>query len=148
MTAALWLEKEILAVFPGEVEEAYGLAVDVGSTTVAGYLCSLDGAIVASESLMNPQVAYGEDVIARITYAMDHPDGLEKLKGALIECLNRLIRAVTAGSLTPDAILEMTVVGNTAMHHILLGIDPRPWGSPRSRRPSTAPSTSRRATSG
>ena len=129
-TAALWLEKEILAVFPGEVEEAYGLAIDVGSTTVAGYLCSLrTGAIVAAESLMNPQVAFGEDVIARITYAMDHPGGLEKLRVAIIDSLNCLIRAVTAtAGLAPAHILEMTVVGNTAMHHILLGIDPRALG--------------------
>ena len=130
VTAALWQEKEILAVFPGEVEEVYGLAVDVGSTTVAGYLCSLrTGKIIASESLMNPQVAYGEDVIARITYAMDHPDGLEKLRGAIIDCLNRLIRTATAvAGLTPAHILEVTAVGNTAMHHILLGIDPRALG--------------------
>jgi uncharacterized 2Fe-2S/4Fe-4S cluster protein (DUF4445 family) len=130
VTAALWQEKEILAVFPGEVEEAYGLAVDVGSTTVAGYLCSLrTGKIIASESLMNPQVAYGEDVIARITYAMNHSDGLEKLRGAIIDCLNRLIRTATAAAgLTPTHILEVTAVGNTAMHHILLGIDPRALG--------------------
>ena len=130
VTAALWLEKEILAVFPGEVEETYGLAVDVGSTTVAGYLCNLrTGAIVASESLMNPQVAYGEDVIARITYAAEHPDGLEKLRGAIVDCLNRLIRTVTsAAGLALDDILEVTVVGNTAMHHILLGIDPGSLG--------------------
>jgi uncharacterized 2Fe-2S/4Fe-4S cluster protein (DUF4445 family) len=130
VTAALWLEKEILAVFPGEVTEAYGLAVDIGSTTVAGYLCSLrTGAIVASESLMNPQVAYGEDVIARITYAADHPAGLETLRGAIVDGLNLLIRTVsgTAG-LAPAQILEVTVVGNTAMHHLLLGIDPHALG--------------------
>jgi uncharacterized 2Fe-2S/4Fe-4S cluster protein (DUF4445 family) len=130
VTVALWLEKEILAVFPGEVGEAYGLAVDIGSTTVAGYLCNLrTGAIVAAESLMNPQVAYGEDVIARITYAIDHPDGLEKLRGAIIDCLNRLIGTITAAAgLAPAHILEATVVGNTAMHHIFLGIDPAPLG--------------------
>ena len=68
------MEREIIAVFPGEVEEAYGLAIDVGSTTVAGYLCSLrTGRIIATGSLMNPQVAYGEDVMSRITYVMEHP---------------------------------------------------------------------------
>jgi len=127
-TAALWMEKEILAVFPGEAPDAYGLAIDVGSTTVAGYLCSLGtGRIVAAESLMNPQVAYGEDVMSRITYVMDYPaDGLEKLKGAIIDCLNRLILNITAaGGIAPADILEITLVGNTAMHHLLLGIDPR-----------------------
>ena len=132
VTAALRMEREILAVFPGAVEEAYGLAIDVGSTTLAAYLCSLrDGRIIATESLMNPQITYGEDVIARITYVTDHPDdGLEKLRGAIIDGLNRLIRAVAAsGGLTPAHILEMTIVGNTAMHHLLLGIDPRSLGA-------------------
>ena len=79
---------------------------------------------------MNPQVAYGEDVIARITYAADHPDGLETLRGTIIDCLNRLIRTVAAGSrpYPRTTILEVTVVGNTAMHHIFLGIDPRALG--------------------
>lgn len=131
VTAALWMEREIIALFPGEVRESYGLAVDVGSTTVAGYLCNLrSGAVIATESLMNPQVAYGEDVIARITYVIDHPSaGLEKLKGVIIDSLNRLIRGVTAqAGLSPADILEVTMVGNTAMHHLLLGIDPRNLG--------------------
>ena len=131
VTAALWMEREILAVFPGEVEETYGLAIDVGSTTVAAYLCSLQtGRIIATGSLMNPQVAYGEDVMSRITYTMDHPaDGLEKLRGAIIDGLNLVIRNVTAErKLIPADILEATLVGNTAMHHILLGIDPRTLG--------------------
>ncbi len=131
VTIALWMEKEILAVFPQEVDEVYGLAVDVGSTTLAAYLCSLStGSLVATDSLMNPQIAYGEDVMSRIAYVMNHPaDGLETLKDALIESLNRLIGSVAAkGGIAPDAILELTFVGNTAMHHILLGIDPRPLG--------------------
>jgi uncharacterized 2Fe-2S/4Fe-4S cluster protein (DUF4445 family) len=130
VTAAIRMEREILAVFPGEVEEAYGLAVDVGSTTVAGYLCSLrTGRIIGTESLMNPQVTYGEDVIARITFTMDRPDGMEKMQGAIIGCLNLLIRTVTGNAgLAPADILEITLVGNTAMHHLLLGIDPRALG--------------------
>jgi uncharacterized 2Fe-2S/4Fe-4S cluster protein (DUF4445 family) len=130
VTAALRMEREILAVFPGEVKEAFGLAVDIGTTTVAGYLCSLTtGKIIACGSLMNPQVAYGEDVISRITYATEHADGLEKLRGAIIECLNDLIRTVTGDHcLSPADILEITLVGNTAMHHLFLGIDPLPLG--------------------
>lgn len=130
VTAAIRMEREILAVFPGKVEEVFGLAIDVGSTTVAGYLCSLrTGRIIGTESLMNPQVTYGEDVIARITYTMDHPDGMEKMRGAIIDCLNLLIRTVTGNAgLAPADILEITLVGNTAMHHLLLGIDPRALG--------------------
>ncbi len=124
------MEREILAVFPGEVEEAYGLAIDVGSTTVAGYLCSLEPAgLIGTESLMNPQVTYGDDVIARITYVMDHPDGMKKMRGAIIDGLNHLIRTVTGDhGLSPADILEITLVGNTVMHHLFLGIDPRALG--------------------
>ena len=130
VTAAVLLEREILAVFPGEVEETYGLAIDVGSTTVAGYLCSLrTGRIIGAESLMNPQVIYGDDVIARITYVMDNPDGMKKMRGAIIEGLNLLIRTVTGDhGLSPADILEITLVGNTVMHHLFLGIDPRALG--------------------
>lgn len=130
VTAAVRMEAEILAVFPGEVEENFGLAVDLGTTTVAGYLCSLKtGKVIATQSIMNPQVAFGEDVISRITYAMDHPDGLEKLQGAILEGVNGLIRTVTADAgLTPADLIDMTLVGNTAMHHLFLGIDPGPLG--------------------
>ncbi len=130
VTAAVRMEKEILAVFPGEVEEAYGLAVDVGSTTVAGYLCSLrTGRIVGTESFMNPQITFGDDVIARISYVMDNPDGMDKMRGVIIDGLNHLLRTVTGDhDLSPADILEITIVGNTVMHHLLLGIDPRALG--------------------
>ena len=130
VTAAIRMEREILAVFPGEVEETYGLAIDVGSTTVAGYLCSLKtGKLIGTGSLMNPQVTYGDDVIARITYVMDQPDGMKKMRGAIIDCLNDLIRTVTADhGLSPADILEITLVGNTVMHHLFLGIDPHALG--------------------
>ena len=130
VTAAIRMEREILAVFPGEVEESYGLAIDVGSTTVAGYLCSLKtGKLIATGSLMNPQVTYGDDVIARISYVMDNPDGMKKMRGSIIDALNHLIRIVTGDhGLSPADILEITLVGNTAMHHLFLGIDPRALG--------------------
>jgi len=130
VTAAVRMEREILAVMEGAGREIYGLAVDVGSTTVAGYLCSLTtGRIIGTGSLMNPQVQYGDDVIARITYVIDHPDGMDKMRGAIIDALNHLIRTVAReNGLSPDAILEMTMVGNTAMHHLFLGADPRALG--------------------
>lgn len=130
ITAALWMEREIVAVFPGEMEEAYGLAIDIGSTTVAAYLCSLTtDKVIATGSLMNPQVVYGDDVMARITYVMEHPNGLETLRRSIVSSLNDLIRIVTKNAgLSPADILEITVVGNTAMHHIFLGLDPKPLG--------------------
>jgi uncharacterized 2Fe-2S/4Fe-4S cluster protein (DUF4445 family) len=127
VTAAIWMEREILAVFPGQLEEAYGLAIDVGSTTVAGYLCSLKtGKLIGTESFMNPQITFGDDVISRITYVIDNPDGMKKMRGAIIDGLNHLIRTVTGDhGLSPADILEITIVGNTVMHHLFLGIDPR-----------------------
>jgi len=127
VTAAIRMEREILAIFPGQVEEAYGLAIDVGSTTVAGYLCSLKtGNLIGTESFMNPQITFGDDVISRITYVIDNPDGMKKMRGAIIDGLNQLIRTVTGDhGLSPTDILEITIVGNTVMHHLFLGIDPR-----------------------
>jgi uncharacterized 2Fe-2S/4Fe-4S cluster protein (DUF4445 family) len=76
--------------------------------------------------MMNPQVVYGEDVMSRITYTVTHEDGLEKVHQSIIDALNQLIGAVAKRSgLSSDDILELTIVGNTAMHHLLLKIDPR-----------------------
>ena len=131
VTVATWMEKEILDVKPGNVVDAYGLAIDIGTTTVAGYLCNLrDGKLMATNSMMNPQVTYGEDVMSRITYAMTHlPDGLEKLHQTIIDGLNQMIEAITGEcGLSPQEVLELTMVGNTAMHHLLLKIDPEYLG--------------------
>ncbi|MDP6346847.1 MAG: ASKHA domain-containing protein [Dehalococcoidia bacterium] len=131
VTLTLWQDIEIVAVWPGRVDSCYGLAVDIGTTTVAAYLCRLgNGEVVAADSMMNPQMAMGEDVMSRITYAMSHPDGgLERMRRALVEGLNKLVRSITGSvKLTPRDILEVALVGNTAMHHILLGIDPQHLG--------------------
>jgi uncharacterized 2Fe-2S/4Fe-4S cluster protein (DUF4445 family) len=131
VTAMVWMDREIIDVLPGRIEDFYGIAVDIGTTTVAAYLCSLrTGRVLSSGSLMNPQVAYGEDVMARITYAMVNPEeGLKRLREAIINGLNSLVQsAAEAARVSPQAILEMTVVGNTAMHHIFLGIDTQPLG--------------------
>ena len=132
VTAAVWKDQEIIRLYPGCVEESWGLAVDVGTTTVAAYLCSLKtGKIHATESMMNPQVTYGEDVMSRITYAKDHPDsGLEKMRTQLISGLNDMIaKMVDRQGIAGDDILDMTLVGNTAMHHILLQINPEYIGA-------------------
>lgn len=131
VTAMVWMDREIIDLQPGKVEDCYGAAVDIGTTTVAVYLCNLrTGRVVAAGSMMNPQVAYGEDVMSRITYAMVNPqEGLKRLQGAIVNGLNSLIQSTAqAAQISPRTILEMTVVGNTAMHHIFLGIDPHPLG--------------------
>ena len=131
VTVAIWMEKEILDINPGMIEDAYGLAIDIGTTTVAAYLCNLrNGEIVATESMMNPQMSCGEDVMSRITYTVAHPgDGLERMHGLIIDGLNQLSRAVTEKAhLVPEDILELAVVGNTVMHHLLLKVDPQYLG--------------------
>ncbi len=130
ITVSVWMGREIIKVEPGFVESSYGLAVDIGTTTVVGYLCDLNtGKVVNTESMMNPQVPYGEDVMSRITYAMMNPDGLEKMQKAIIDGLNEIIERVSSdlrvnGKNDGDAILDMTLVFNTAMHHIFLGFNP------------------------
>jgi uncharacterized 2Fe-2S/4Fe-4S cluster protein (DUF4445 family) len=130
VTVSVWENREIVDVEVSEVKVGYGLAVDIGTTTVAGYLCELTtGEILATESMMNPQVAYGEDVMSRIGYASKEKDGLGKINDAIIKGLNQIIRDITkkTGIKTAD-IIDMVVVGNTCMHHLFLKIDPRNLG--------------------
>jgi uncharacterized 2Fe-2S/4Fe-4S cluster protein (DUF4445 family) len=126
VTVTLWQDRQVIDVQPGYEEGVYGLAVDIGSTTVAGYLCDLrTGQLLATEATMNPQVTYGEDLMSRVSYAMLHRDGLDKMNAAIIETLNALAkRAAKAADIRARQIYEMVVVGNTTMIHILLGISP------------------------
>ena len=93
VTVTVWQDKEVVRVQPGYMEKSYGAAVDIGSTTIALYLCDLaTGEIMAAESEMNPQIVYGEDVMSRIQYTISEPDGLEKLHKAVIGTLNQLLK--------------------------------------------------------
>ncbi|OGO27095.1 MAG: ferredoxin [Chloroflexi bacterium RBG_16_52_11] len=126
VTVALWQDREVIDIRPGYVEGVYGLAVDIGSTTVAGYLCDLrTGELLATESMMNPQVSFGEDLMSRISYSMTHADGLDKMQTAILETLNRLAaNAAREAGIRARDIYEAVLVGNTTMMHIFLGIDP------------------------
>ncbi len=130
ISVTVWMDREVIKVEPGFVENCYGLAVDVGTTTVVGYLSDLStGRVVNTESMMNPQVPYGEDVMSRITYAMSNPDGLEIMQKAILDGLNQIIRNVVSeikddGPEPGHAIDDLTIVFNTAMHHIFLGLNP------------------------
>ncbi len=127
VTVSIWQGREVIKVESGFAEYSLGLAVDVGTTTVAGYLCDLDsGLVLASESMMNPQTPYGDDVMARITYAMTNDTGLETMHKAIIEGLNTIVARVceTAGY-QPNEIVETVLVGNTCMDHIFLNIYPK-----------------------
>ncbi|MBM9595574.1 ASKHA domain-containing protein [Roseitranquillus sediminis] len=121
----------ILDVWPGFREgPLYGLAVDVGSTTVAAHLCALDdGRVVASAGIMNPQIRFGEDLMSRVSYAMMNPGGAEAMTTAIREALDRLAAELEAEAGVPsDAVVEAVIVCNPVMHHLLLGLDPTPLG--------------------
>jgi len=166
ITVSIWNNKEIIRIRPGKEEKAYGLAIDVGTTTVAGYFCDLTTMeVVDTVSMMNPQCKYGEDVMARITYHMTTEDGLKKMSDDIIEGLNELIQKAVEAThpkkkkkkkkkeeeensdkstgiiedgefmeiveegkeylrLSVDDIEDITIGFNTAMHHILLGLNP------------------------
>ncbi|MDA8077410.1 MAG: ASKHA domain-containing protein [Nitrospiraceae bacterium] len=131
VTVTVWQKAEIIRVEAGKVETNIGLAVDIGTTTCAGYLTDLNtGEVIATESMMNPQVRYGEDVMSRITYCMlNEETGLRELQQTIIEGLNAMAKQAShKAGFTPEDISEMTLVGNTAMHHILLGINPEHMG--------------------
>ncbi len=156
VTVSVWNDKEIIRTKPGVHTDSYGIAIDVGTTTCAAYLCNLQTMeVIGTSSLMNPQCKYGEDVMARITFHMTTPDGLQRMSDDIIEGINDLInKAVTAthpekkkvrkkkGETGPDEyrevieedktylrlemedIEDITIGFNTAMHHILLGLNP------------------------
>ena len=160
VTVSVWMNQEIIRVRPGKCENSYGLAIDVGTTTVAGYFCNLNTMeVLDTISLMNPQCKYGEDVMSRITYHMMNPDGLERMNNDIIEGLNWLIdqaievthppkkkkkkkkgeegpeewvevpeEGKTYLRLTREDLEDITLGGNTAMHHILLNLDPEHMG--------------------
>ena len=126
VTVAVHAGTQLIGVWPGFHERAYGLAVDVGSTTIAAHLCDLEsGEVVASSGSMNPQIRFGEDLMSRVSYAMMHPGGAAQMTQAVRSALNALATEVArAAKLSVSDILEMTMVGNPIMHHLLLGIDP------------------------
>ena len=126
--------EEVVAVWPGYVDRVYGIAVDIGSTTIAGHLCDLlTGEILSSAGRMNPQIRFGEDLMSRVSYVMMNPGGERNLTVAVRRALNELIAelcrdAATDGVVTADEVLEIVLVGNPIMHHIVAGIDPTPLG--------------------
>jgi uncharacterized 2Fe-2S/4Fe-4S cluster protein (DUF4445 family) len=126
VTVAVHDGSRIIGVWPGFHERALGLAVDVGSTTIAAHLCDLEsGEVVASTGTMNPQIRFGEDLMSRVSYAMMHPGGAQQMTDAVRVALNTLAADVAReANASPQDILEVTIVGNPIMHHLVLGIDP------------------------
>ncbi|MFW6119194.1 MAG: ASKHA domain-containing protein [Planctomycetota bacterium] len=123
---------EIQWVEPGDTtRDLWGVAFDIGTTTVVGTLMNLANrdraGSVAVAARTNPQIHFGDDVVSRISYVEKNSDGLEKLRRRLVTCLNEIIiELCEAADIEADAIYEITAVGNTTMAHIFLGIDPTP----------------------
>lgn len=145
VTVSVWNDREVIRIRSGKVEHAYGLAIDIGTTTVAGYVCDLTTMeVIDTVTLMNPQCKYGEDVMARIAFHVTTEDGLTRMSDDIIEGLNWLIDEAVKNThppkkkgqgdktylrLSKEDIEDITIVGNTAMHHILLKLNPKFLGS-------------------
>jgi len=120
----------IVSIYPGLKNEAYGIACDIGSTTIAMHLVSLlSGQTIASSGAPNPQIRFGEDLMSRVSYVMMNPEGREAMTTAVRAALNSLIENVCTEALVePKDILDLVFVGNPIMHHLFLGIDPTELG--------------------
>jgi len=131
VTVAVRDGQRIVAIWAGFTDKVYGAAVDVGSTTIAVQLCDLSsGEVLASTGAMNPQIRYGEDLMSRISYAMQNPGGAAQMTAAVRSAIDGLLQTVIAGAgIDSTRVLELTLVGNPVMHHLLLGLDPAPLGS-------------------
>jgi uncharacterized 2Fe-2S/4Fe-4S cluster protein (DUF4445 family) len=126
VTVAVHAESRIIGIWPGFHEQVFGLAVDVGSTTIAAHLCDLEsGEVVASTGSMNPQIRFGEDLMSRVSYSMMNPGGAQQMTEAVHAALDALaVEVAREAGVAVNDILELTLVGNPIMHHLLLGIDP------------------------
>lgn len=126
VTVAVHNDDKIIAVWPGYRDKAYGIAFDVGSTTIAAHLCDLSsGEVRASVGIMNPQIRFGEDLMSRVSYIMMNPGGEQEMTHAVRAAVNGLAAdAAREAGIDVADILEATFVGNPIMHHLLLGINP------------------------
>jgi len=130
ITAAVHRGQVLTTAWPGFHDRAYGVAVDIGSTTIAAHLCDLaSGAVITSAGAMNPQIRFGEDLMSRVSYVMMNPGGDREMTAAVRQAIDGLIAEVAKeADIEGEDILNATFVGNPIMHHLLLGIDPTELG--------------------
>ena len=126
VTVAVFDGHEVIAIWPGFKDRVMGLAVDVGSTTIAAHLCDLaSGNVLASSGMMNPQIRFGEDLMSRVSYVMMYPDGVVQMTDAVRSAICTLVDEVCLeAEVDAHDILDSTFVGNPVMHHLLLGLSP------------------------
>ncbi|MBV8664214.1 MAG: DUF4445 domain-containing protein, partial [Hyphomicrobiales bacterium] len=130
VTVALREGRDIVAILPGFRDRAFGVAFDIGSTTIAAHLCDLaTGDVLASAGAMNPQIRFGEDLMSRVSYVMMNPGGEVELTRAVRAAMDALIGELAReANVERTEIFEATVVGNPIMHHLFLGLDPTELG--------------------
>jgi len=131
VTVAVRNNERIVAIWPGLKEQLFGIAVDVGSTTIAAHLCDLtSGEVLASAGVMNPQIRFGEDLMSRVSYIMMNDGGEVDLISSVRKAINELVADVVeqAGQ-KPADVMEMTIVGNPIMQHLVLGLNPVELGT-------------------
>lgn len=127
INVALLNDNKIIRVTSAEYSDLYGFAIDVGTTTVAVYLCDLaKGEVVQTGSMMNPQISYGDDVLSRISHCQENEGGVEHLRKILLDGLNDLTGdLMNKENIEKEAVVDTVVVFNTVMQHIALGISPK-----------------------
>jgi len=128
VTSVIWNDEKLVAVEPGDTTDTlYGFAVDIGTSKLVGYLVNLQtGETVEIVSVENPQTSHGEDVMTRISYTVEGEKNLLRLQKLVIGAINSLMRqACASAGISTKNIYELTIVGNTAMHHFFLGIQPK-----------------------
>ncbi len=130
MTLAVYEKTRVIAIWAGEQKQSYGLAIDIGSTTIAGHLCDLkNGKVLATGGMMNPQIRFGEDLMSRVSYSMMNPGGDLEMTEAVRGGINQLIdQLLSQTGVERDKLLDAVLVSNPVMHHLFLGIDPLELG--------------------
>lgn len=126
LTLAIYEKSRVIGLWPGTQNQAYGVAIDMGSTTIAGHLCDLEnGKVVATAGMMNPQIRFGEDLMSRVSYSMMNPGGDLEMTEAVRGGINQLVDSLLAqASVDRGLLLDAVLVGNPVMHHLFLGMDP------------------------
>lgn len=126
VTVAVHKQSRVIAIWPGFKRDAFGLAIDIGSTTIAAHLCNLtSGEVMETGGIMNPQIRFGEDLMSRVSYVMMHPEGSAELTDSVRAGLNDLISSVVnQAGIELSEVLEATIAGNPIMHHLFLGLSP------------------------
>ena len=128
VTVTIWGNRRIISVEPKDTtNELFGFAVDIGTSKIVGYLVDLiTGETLEISSVENPQIMYGEDIMTRITFATAKPENLKILQKLVIDAINKILdETCRRAKVNPRRIYEVVAVGNTAMHHFLLGIQPK-----------------------